>query len=357
MGLSCPILTFYRTVNGSRDSDILETVFDLPVLFWIMSSMSLLFLTILFWLLSRRSKSAHKVTKHLLMKSIWDMIQYLMDKFNYSPGRLFRRYKARLLVILMLFSIFYIHLFYRSMVKTNLVVILKPAIIRSYHDLVNSEARPYWLKEIQIYKIFQSAFNNSIYKQVWNKSLEYGSFRDRKLSFKRTDVSKFINEKDALCDPLIFTRKIIMTICESYEDLLKPRGLKPFLVEKKFSRPLVWYMSHSIPTSLELRINNMIRRLSEAHIIQINRLKGKLHKEPTSTIRECLSTESNSHNKILLEIKNMRILIDLMKFMLFVSITVLIIEMVTGMVVRNQQRSKKKRLKIRKRVIQAEGQH
>ena len=178
------------------------------------------------------------------------MVQYLMGRFNYSPQRLFQLYKTRLLVIVMLFSIFYIHLFYRSMVKTNLVVIPKPTIIRSYYDLVSSEVRPYWTRDLQVYKMFKNAKKSSIHHRVWEKAGKsaLGPFRSNlSLSFKPTEVSQFINEKDALCEPLIFTRKIMTTICESYEQLLKPRGLKPFLVERKSSRPLVWYMSHSIP--------------------------------------------------------------------------------------------------------------
>ena len=108
----------------------------------------------------------------------------------------------RIVILVMTVFSALISFYYQSMIKTEMVIVKDPEVIKSYKDLVESKDHsPIFIDYMDSYKDFKSANPDSIKGQVWEKSVRNGldksffkaNMEELFVMFEKLLTTKYVN--------------------------------------------------------------------------------------------------------------------------------------------------------------------
>lgn len=174
------ILSTYTSSVDQINASVLNSIQVFNQTTSLLSGLTLMSLILLLvsrlFLLCRRKKLFAVFRWAAAFCLAWFVKQFSATHFNA------RRTGTRLTVLLILVTVFLLHAFFNSMIKTELSVTKKPVIVESYADILDREdVRSVWSNTMADFALFRDAPADSLMHKVWKDAFRKAAGNERRI--------------------------------------------------------------------------------------------------------------------------------------------------------------------------------
>ena len=273
------IASVYSSFNGKVDDSVLYTLVNLDVRMWIACLTCLLMNFVILLIDLNLTRRFVYMNRKKRMSLIWKELNRIIVHFICQGTIVKKRKVTRLMFFTTSMLTFISIVYFDTSIKTELVTIDEPRLIRTYDDIIRYKVTPLWINNFDHFRKFQKASPTSSEWKLWNYA---------KNNFKNADIL-------ATASAQTFGEKLTLAM-EGKIAMITSQTIISMIIKsacKRKSRSLAWVSVYANTSTAKLEAMNSFRSSDpSAHFVLQSVLYNQFTKEnkPMKHLKKRITT-------------------------------------------------------------------